>query len=131
TAPPVAAARPVAREHHGHTFTDDFDWLRDKESEEVLAHLTAENAYTDAVTADQDALRTAIFGEIKAHTVETDLSVPARRDGWWYFSRTEEGQQYARHCRVKATDTGDRLADWTPPVIEPGVPVQGEQVILD
>ncbi|NUL48992.1 S9 family peptidase [Cellulosimicrobium funkei] len=131
TTPPVAEARPVAREHHGHTFTDDFDWLRDKESDEVIEHLNAENAYTDAVTADQDPLRKAIFAEIKAHTVETDLSVPARKDGWWYFSRTEEGQQYTVQCRVRAADTGDRLADWTPPVIEPGVPVDGEQVILD
>ncbi|WMY78265.1 S9 family peptidase [Citricoccus sp. I39-566] len=131
TTPPVAEARPVAREHHGHTYSDDFDWLRDKGSDEVIAHLTAENAYTDAVTADQDPLRKAIFAEIKAHTVETDLSVPARKDGWWYFSRTEEGQQYTVQCRVRAADTGDRLADWTPPVIEPGVPVDGEQVILD
>lgn len=131
TAPPAAEARPVAREHHGHTFTDDFDWLRDKESDEVIAHLQAENAHTDAVTADQEPLRQAIFGEIKAHTVETDLSVPSRRDGWWYFSRTEEGQQYTVQCRVKASDTGDRQADWTPPVIEPGVAVEGEQVILD
>ncbi|MFC7401193.1 S9 family peptidase [Citricoccus sp. GCM10030269] len=129
--PPVAAARPVTREHHGHRFMDDFDWLRDKESEEVLDHLHTENAYTEAVTADQEPLRKAIFNEIKAHTVETDLSVPARKDGWWYFSRTEEGKQYAAHCRVKAEDTGDRIADWTPPVIEPGVPVPGEQVILD
>ena len=129
--PPVAEARPVVRTHHGHTFTDDFDWLRDKESDEVIAHLNAENAYTASVTSDQEPLRAAIFGEIKAHTVETDLSVPSRKDGWWYFVRTEEGQQYATHCRVRATDTGDRLADWTPPVIEPGVPVAGEQVILD
>lgn len=131
SAPPVAEARPVDRTHHGHTFTDDFDWLRAKESAEVIAHLDAENAYTDALTADQQPLRSAIFQEIKSHTVETDLSVPSRKDGWWYFVRTVEGEQYAVHCRVAAQDTGDLAADWTPPVIERGVPVPGEQVILD
>lgn len=130
-APPVAEPRPVDRTHHGHTFTDDFDWLRAKESDEVIAHLNAENAYTDALTADQQELRTAIFQEIKSHTVETDLSVPSRKDGWWYFVRTVEGEQYAVHCRVAAQDTGDLTADWTPPVIERGVPVPGEEVILD
>lgn len=131
SAPPVAEARPVDRTHHGHTFTDDFDWLRAKESAEVIAHLDAENAYTDALTADQQPLRSAIFQEIKSHTVETDLSVPSRKDGWWYFVRTVEGEQYAVHCRVAAQNTGDLAADWTPPVIERGAPVPGEQVILD
>jgi oligopeptidase B len=131
TRAPVAERRPVPREHHGHVFTDDYDWLRDKESPEVIAHLEAENAYTAAVTADQEPLRKAIFGEIKAHTVETDLSVPSRKDDWWYFARTEEGKQYGVQCRVRAQDTGDAIADWTPPVVTPGVPVAGEQVILD
>lgn len=129
--PPVAPVRPVERTHHGHTVTDDFDWLREKESEDVLAHLHAENAYTEAVTADQQPLRTAIVEEIRSHTVETDLSVPTRKDGWWYFVRTVEGQQYGVHCRVAATNTENPVADWTPPVIERGVPVPGEEVILD
>ena len=63
--------------------------------------------------------------------METDLSVPARKRGWWYFTRTVEGSQYAIHCRVAATDTGDLAADWTPPAIEAGVPIAGEQVLLD
>ncbi len=129
--PPVAVTKPVTRTHHGDTFTDDFEWMREKTSDEVLDHLKAENAYTEAVTADQEALRERIYGEIKAHTVETDQSVPVRRDGWWYFARTEEGRQYAVQCRVPAQDTGDRLADWTPPQIRPGVPLEGEQVLLD
>lgn len=129
--PPVAAAKPVVRTHHGEIFTDDFEWLREKTSQDVLDHLHAENAYTEAVTADQQALREQLFAEIKAHTVETDQSVPVRRDGWWYFTRTEEGKQYTVQCRVPARDTGDRLADWTPPAIEAGVPLEGEQVLLD
>ena len=130
-APPVAESRPVDRTHHGHTFTDDFDWLRALVSDERRPPRTTHNPYTDALTADQQELRTAIFQEIKSHTVETDLSVPSRKDGWWYFVRTVEGEQYAVHCRVAAQDTGDLTADWTPPVIERGVPVPGEEVILD
>ena len=51
------------------------------------------------MTAGQAGLREAIFGEIKARTKETDLSVPTRKGGWWYYARTVEGKQYAVHCR--------------------------------
>ena len=129
--PPSVSAEPVTRRHHGHTFQDDFEWLRGKAEPRVLEHLAAENAYTEAVTADQAPLREAIVGEIKARTVETDRSVPARRDGWWYFVRTREGAEYPIHCRVPARDTGDLEADWTPPVITPDAALPGEQVILD
>lgn len=129
--PPATAKVPVTRTHHGDAFTDDYEWLRAKDSPEVLEHLRAENAYADSVTANQESLREAIFQEIKDRTVETDLSVPARKRGWWYFTRTAEGSQYPIHCRVAAAETGDLLADWTPPAIEPGVGIEGEQVLLD
>ena len=74
--PPVARREPVARTHHGDTFTDRFEWMRAKESDELISHLTAENAYTDAVAAPMEELRERIFQEIKSHTKETDLSVP-------------------------------------------------------
>ncbi|WP_291279966.1 S9 family peptidase [Galactobacter sp.] len=129
--PPVAPKRPVSTVHHGVTRNDNWEWLRDKESEEVLAHLRAEDAYAAAVTADQQPLRDAIFNEIKSRTVETDLSVPARERGWWYYARTEQGKQYPIHARVKAQDTGEPEADWTPPTLTPGVPVPGEQILID
>lgn len=129
--PPVARKVPVERTHHGDTFVDNYEWLRDKESAEVVAHLKAENAYQEAVTAHQEPLREAIFQEIKGRTQETDLSVPHRKDGWWYFSRSVEGKEYGIQCRVRAADTGDRIADWTPPAVEPGVEIPGEEVLLD
>lgn len=128
---PLTPKIPTIRTHHGDTFIDDYEWLRDKDSPQVRAHLEAENAYADAVTANQESLRESLFNEIKARTVETDLSVPARKRGWWYFTRTSEGSQYAIQCRVAAMDTGDLAADWTPPAIEAGVPIKGEEVLLD
>ena len=122
---------PTVRSFHGDDFVDNYEWLRAKDNPEVRSHLEAENAYADAVTADQGALRERIFNEIKARTVETDLSVPARKRGWWYFTRTAEGSQYAIHSRVAATDTADLAADWTPPAIEAGVAIDGEQILLD
>ena len=129
-APPVAKTVPVERTHHGDTFVDNYEWLREKENPEVVAHLNAEQAYTDAVTAGQEQLRQDIFSEIKSRTQETDLSVPSRKDGWWYYARMVEGQAYGIQCRVAAGSDGT-LADWTPPLVEPGVDVPGEQILLD
>ncbi len=123
--PPSAARRPVRRTHHGDTVTDPYEWLREKDDPAVLAHLEAENAYTEARLAHLAPLREAIFGEIKARTKETDLSVPTREGDWWYYSRTEEGLQYARHCRAPIAGPGD----WIPPRLDGEVP--GEQVLLD
>ncbi|GAA2013593.1 S9 family peptidase [Brevibacterium samyangense] len=126
-APPVPEQRPHERTHHGDTFVDPYEWLRDKEDPEVLAHLTAENDYTLARTAHLEGLRETIFGEIKSRVKETDMSVPVRRGDWWYFSRTLEGKDYAVHCRVPVTDP----ADWTPPVVEDGQTLPGEVVVFD
>ncbi|OFI37275.1 oligopeptidase B [Arthrobacter sp. SW1] len=129
--PPVARKVPFTREHHGDVFVDNYEWLREKESPEVVEHLKAENAYQEDVTAHQEPLREAIFQEIKGRTQETDLSVPARKDGWWYYTRSVEGKEYGIQCRVRAQDSGDPVTDWTPPAVEPGVELPGEEILLD
>ena len=129
--PPVAKKIPAVRTHHGDAFEDNYEWLRNKESVEVVELLKAENAYQEAVTAHQEPLREAIFQEIKGRTQETDLSVPNRKDGWWYYTRSVEGKEYGIQCRVRAQDTGDRVADWTPPAVEVGVEIPGEEILLD
>lgn len=126
-APPVAVARPTVRNHHGDEVPDRYEWLRAKDDAEVIAHLEAENAYTDARTAHLSPLRERIFGEIKARTLETDLSVPTRRGAWWYYGRTVEGKQYGIQCRAPLADPDD----WTPPELSPGTEVPGEQVVFD
>lgn len=125
--PPVAPARPVSRRHHGDDVTDPYEWLRAKDDPEVISHLEAENAYTDARTAHLQGLRQRIFDEIKGRTLETDLSVPSRRGDWWYYGRTVEGKQYGIHCRAPLASPDD----WTPPELTPDTPVPGEQVLLD
>ena len=130
--PPRAEPRPVTTTLHGHSRTDEYEWLRAKDDPEVIAYLEAENEYTQARTAHLAGLRTRIFEEIKARTLETDLSVPTRVRGYWYYGRSFEGRQYGASCRVPVTDA----EDWTPPQPaadarpdEPALP--GEEVLLD
>lgn len=133
--PPVAERRPYRREHHGRVFTDHYEWLREKNAPETRAHLEAENAYTDAMTAGQKDLEDAVYEEIRSRVKETDMSVPVRATGWWYFSRTSEGSSYAQHCRVPVPqefveDPSDP-AGWVPPEVSPGVELPGEQLLMD
>jgi oligopeptidase B len=118
---------PTERVRHGDTVVDEYEWLRDSESPQTLAYLEAENAYTEARTAHLADLREAIFSEIRAHTLETDLSVPSRIGDWWYYGRTHEDRQYGTSCRcpVRGPD------DWTPPVLDAEADIPGEQVLLD
>ncbi|MGA2474645.1 MAG: oligopeptidase B, partial [Acidimicrobiales bacterium] len=100
--PPSAPRRHHVVSAHGDDREDPWFWLRDRDDPEVLAYLQAENAYTDQETAPFGGLRDALFEEMKARIKETDMSVPARRGPWWYYSRTEEGKSYAIHCRRPA-----------------------------
>ncbi|CAJ1579638.1 S9 family peptidase [[Mycobacterium] wendilense] len=125
--PPVAKRVETRREFHGDVFVDPYEWLRDKANPEVISHLEAENAYTDAMTDHLEPLEQRIFDEIKARTKETDLSVPTRRGDYWYYGRSFEGKQYGVHCRCPVRDP----EDWTPPEFDEHTEVPGEQVLLD
>ena len=128
--PPEAKQVPSVRTFHGDTFTDPYEWMRDKDSADLKSYVAAENAYTSARTAGLANLRKTLFDEFRSHVQETDMSVPTRLDGYWYYARTQEGKQYGVQCRMPIRGEDD----WTPPEINandaPGV-IPGEQVILD
>jgi oligopeptidase B len=99
--PPAAKAIPKALEKFGQVRTDNYYWLRERENPEVRKYLEAENQYTAAVMAHTEGLQKKLFDEFKARIKQTDMSVPYRKDGYFYYSRTEEGQEYPIHCRKK------------------------------
>ncbi|MGI5211448.1 S9 family peptidase [Plantactinospora sp. CA-290183] len=126
TAAPVAKRVPTERVHHGDTVIDEYAWLAEKDDPDTIAYLTAENAFTEQTTARLAALRETLFGETKSRTQETDLSVPTRKNGYWYYTRTVEGQQYGIHCRRTVRD-----GETDPPMPPDGAPLDGEEILLD
>ncbi|MER5332333.1 S9 family peptidase [Micromonospora sp. NPDC002717] len=123
---PTAKRVPSERTHHGDTVTDEYAWLATKDDPATIAYLTTENAYTEARTAHLDGLRADLFEETRRRTQETDLSVPSRKGGYWYYTRTVEGQQYGVQCRRAVRD-----GETDPPVSADGAPLEGEEVLLD
>ena len=109
-APPIAAKKPVVREAHGVSWTDDYAWLRAENWREVLrdpialpadirAHLEAENAYADAILAPVKALRRQLAREMRARLKEDDSDVPQRDGPFAYYSRFRHGGQHRLYCR--------------------------------
>lgn len=100
---PVARVAPKVDTIHGDVLVDDYYWLRDKQNPEVMAYLEAENAYSAAGTRHTEALRERLYQEILGRIKETDLSVPYRDGGYWYYTRTEQGKSYPIFCRKRGT----------------------------
>jgi oligopeptidase B len=97
--PPVATRRPVAITQFDDTRLDDYFWLRERENPEVLAYLTAENEYAEAVLSSTAALQETLYQEMKGRIRESDSSAPEQIDDWLYYERTETGQDYPIYCR--------------------------------
>ena len=104
--PPAARQVPRKTEIHGYVLEDDYFWLREKGTPEVVAHLEAENVYTESALAPLKPLQDRLYDEILGRIKQTDLSVPAKNGDYWYYSRTEEGQQYPYMCRRRETMDG-------------------------
>src|SRR5580693_8362345 len=101
--PPVAPRIEHREERHGATVMDNYFWLRDKSNPAVIEYLKAENAYTEAMTKGLKPFEEALYTEMLGRIKQTDLSVPSRNDGYFYYSRTEEGKQYPIQCRRKGS----------------------------
>ena len=80
---------------HGDTRIDNYFWLRDRKDPDTIAYLEAENAYTKEKLRHTEALQATLYAEMLGRIQQTDLSVPVKRDDYFYYTRTERGKQYA------------------------------------
>ena len=101
--PPVAKKEPKITEINGHKMVDNYYWLREKTNPDVKAYLEAENVYTDAVMKPTEPLQKKLYGEMLSRIKETDVEVPYKEGGYFYYLRTEAGKQYGIRCRKKGS----------------------------
>jgi oligopeptidase B len=97
--PPYAEQRPFELAAFGDVRVDPYYWLRERDNDEVIAYLEAENAYTQTVLEPLADLQQTLFNAIKARTKEDDTSPAVPLRDWEYFTRTAEGAQYPDSCR--------------------------------
>jgi oligopeptidase B len=106
--PPVAIMKDHETGMHGDKRNDEYYWMADffregPDTNKVVDYLKAENAYTDTMMAGTKEFQEALFSEMKSRIKEKDESVPVFSNGYWYYTRSEEGAQYFKYCRKKAT----------------------------
>ncbi|MCL4119892.1 UNVERIFIED_CONTAM: hypothetical protein GTU68_002429 [Idotea baltica] len=73
----------------------------DEQTTDVVNFLNAENDYKEAELAHLKDFRANLFEEIKGRIKEEDQSVPYKSNGYFYYTRYEEGQNYPIYCRKK------------------------------
>ncbi len=101
--PPVAEVKPDTFAEFSQQRIDNYYWMKDKTDPKVIDYLNAENAYTETVMASTKDLQQTIYDEILGRMKEDDESYPSFRNGYYYYSRSETGKQYATHCRKKGS----------------------------
>src|SRR5262245_818172 len=104
-APPVAEKKPHYTVTNGDSLLDNYFWMREKTSPEVVKYLEDENKYADSVMDPTKPLQETLYNEMLGRIKETDENVPYKKGGYYYYSRTEQGKQYAIQCRRKGSLT--------------------------
>ena len=98
---PQAKKQPKELVKHDHRRIDPYYWLNERDNQEVIDYLEAENAYAASTMKDTEALQTQLFEEMKGRVPQDDQSVPYLLDGYYYYTRYEEGKEYPIYCRKK------------------------------
>jgi oligopeptidase B len=101
--PPKAKKEKKELSIHGHTRIDNYFWLNRKEDPEVIKYLEEENQYTEAVLGHTKDLQEKLYNEIIGRIKQDDQSVPYLDNGYYYYSRYEEGKEYPLYCRKKGS----------------------------
>ena len=96
---PIAEKLPRESEIHGRRMIDNYYWLRNKGTDNVVKYLEDENAYTEKMTAHTKEFQELLFQEMKDSINEDDMSAPAKYGDYLYYARTEQGKNYRIHCR--------------------------------
>ena len=101
--PPRPSPRPRVVSSSFGDRMDPYYWMRDdaRANPAVIAHLTAENAYTDAVTQPLNPLREQLYAELIGRIQPDDTSVPVYKNGYWYTTCYAQGREYPIYIRQK------------------------------
>lgn len=106
--PPDAEKKNHLRNIHGEKVNDPYYWMnayfkKTADSAKIIQYLEAENQYVNDMMADTEKFQEKLFDEMKSRVKEKDESVPVFKNGYYYYSRTEDGQQYFKYCRKKGS----------------------------
>lgn len=95
---------------HRDTLIDNYFWMRDKYSAEVVNYLYANNAYSDVLMKPTNLLQKVIYDEMRERIVESRDSKPRKEKNYYYYTRTIKDKDYPIIFRKKDSITsGEQL----------------------
>jgi len=99
---PIAKKIPYEMMIHQDTRIDNYYWMRDdsRSDPEILAHLEAENDYTQAKLAHTTDLQAKLFEEIKGRIEKDDNSVPIKEGNFFYSYQMQGDSEYPIYIRA-------------------------------
>jgi oligopeptidase B len=105
---PKCEKQPYVIEMFGDKRVDDYYWLnqywlKGPDAPKVVQYLEQENSYYDQVMQPYAKLKETLYQEMVGRIKQTDQSVPYFKNGYWYISKTLEGQEYAVYTRRKGS----------------------------
>ncbi len=71
------------------------------DSTKAVDYLIAENKYLDTVMEKTKKFQADLFLEMKSRIKEKDEAAPYLDNGYYYYTRTDDGKQYYKYCRRK------------------------------
>lgn len=103
---PIADKKEHIRTIHGESVNDPYYWMYDyfgkgPDSTKAVDYLKAENNYLKTVMSSTEKLQADLFTEMKLRIKEKDETVPTFKNGYFYYTRTENGKEYYKYCRKK------------------------------
>ena len=99
--PPVAEKIEKQLIMHGDTRIDFYYWMRDRDNPAVIDYLNAENAYLETMMSHTEEIQDELFNEMVGRIKQDESSAPWYYNGYWYYTRYEEGGEYPLYCRKK------------------------------
>jgi oligopeptidase B len=99
--PPATKKETKIFNEHGNQRRDDYFWLSNRNDTNVINHLKAENAYTEAYLKPTEELQKKLYDEIVGRIEQKYESLPSKENGYWYYVRYENGKQYPNNYRRK------------------------------
>ncbi len=116
--PEILPEAPIAEKHdsvltiHEHSRIDPYFWMRlsdeqknaenkDAQTQKVLQYLEAENIYLDTAMYKTKELQSKLYNEIVGRIKQDDESVPYFKNGYWYYSKYSDKQEYPAYFRKK------------------------------
>ena len=114
----IIMAKKIPKEniYHQDTIIDNYDWMRlsdeqkesenpDDQTKDVINYLNSENDFLKKEMSDNKSFEDNLFDEFVSRIEQNDESVPVSYNGYTYYSKYKQEEDYPFHFRKKNTNS--------------------------